>query len=65
MAAGLAKHVCFALILSFITTALSRPCEKPRVRREWRSISETEREEWIAAVKVGELVVGSDLLRDR
>lgn len=53
MAVGLIRHICLALLLSVLTAAQDRHCENPRVRREWRSISETEREEWVAAVKVG------------
>lgn len=53
MAVSLARRISLALILSLITTAHAHPCANPRVRREWRSISETEREEWVAAVKVG------------
>lgn len=53
MAIGLTKQICLALFLSLIATSQALQCEHPRVRREWRSISEIEREEWIAAVKVG------------
>ena len=51
--ASIAKGAFLALLLTFITAAYATSCAKPRVRREWRSISEAEREEWIAAVKVG------------
>ena len=51
MVASLTKYMCLALL--FLTTATqARHCANPRVRREWRSISEAEREEWVAAVKV-------------
>ena len=55
MAASLVKNVFLALLLTFITTTYAKQahCAAPRVRREWRSISEAEREEWVAAVKVG------------
>ena len=56
MAVSLAKNVFFALLLTFIATVHAVPCAKPRVRREWRSISEAEREEWVAAVKVRDSV---------
>ena len=56
MVVSLAKNVFFALLLTFITTVHAVPCAKPRVRREWRSISEAEREEWVAAVKVRDSV---------
>ena len=52
MAVSLAKNVFLALLLALITTVHAVPCSEPRVRREWRSISEAEREEWVAAVKV-------------
>ena len=52
MATGLAKNVFLALLFTFIPTAYAARCAEPRVRREWRSISEAEREEWVAAVKV-------------
>jgi len=53
MAVGLAKNVFLALLLTLITTAYATCCEKPRIRREWRSISEAERRRWVDAVKVG------------
>jgi len=54
MVVGLAKNVFLALLLTFITTAYANhQCAKPRVRREWRSISEAERKAWVDAVKVG------------
>jgi len=43
--------VCLALLAFVVTAHAVRPCAKPRVRREWRSISEAEREAWVAAVK--------------
>ena len=52
MAISLTKNLLLALLLTFIATVHAGSCEKPHVRREWRSISEAEREEWIAAVKV-------------
>ena len=51
MFANLAKSVSLALLLTFITT-VDAHCTKPRVRREWRSLSEAERGGWVAAVKV-------------
>lgn len=52
MSARLARTVFLALF-AFITTVYADPCTAPRVRREWRSISDAERADWIAAVKVG------------
>ena len=54
MAVGLVKNAFLALLLVFITTAYAGAggCENPSVRREWRSISEAERKEWVDAVKV-------------
>jgi len=40
-----------ALLLAFIATVDATGCTNPRVRREWRSLSETERGDWLAAVK--------------
>jgi len=51
MTASLTKGVFLALLLTFFTTVYAGHCEKPRVRREWRSISEGERKEWVDAVK--------------
>jgi len=55
MAVGL-KNIYFVLLLTFFTTVYAasetKGCEKPLVRREWRSLSEGERKEWIDAVKV-------------
>ena len=53
MAVSLRKNLFLALLLTVITAVYASPCVDPRVRREWRSISEHERQEWIAAVKVG------------
>ena len=52
MFVNLVKSVSLALLLTFITT-VDAHCTKPRVRREWRSLSEAERGDWLAAVKVG------------
>ena len=52
MVVSLVKNVFLALLLASITTVHAVPCSEPRIRREWRSISEAEREEWVAAVKV-------------
>jgi len=57
MTVALSKNIFLVVLLTFITAAYAggpgRRCENPRVRREWRSISETERAEWLTAVKVG------------
>ena len=50
---SLAKNVSLALLLAFVATTYATHCAKPRVRREWRSLSEAERAEWLAAVNVG------------
>lgn len=34
------------------TNFLGKRCKKPQVRREWRALSDAQRAEWIAAVKV-------------
>ena len=52
MTISIGKNVFLALLLAFVATVYAGGCKEPRVRREWRSISEAEREEWIAAVKV-------------
>ncbi|KAF9647444.1 Di-copper centre-containing protein [Thelephora ganbajun] len=41
----------FILISALLFTSVSGHCRKPRVRREWRSISTTKRASWINAVK--------------
>lgn len=56
MAVGL-KNIYLALLFTFFTTVYAASetkggCEKPLVRREFRSLSEGERKEWIDAVKV-------------
>jgi len=53
MMMSLAKNVSLALLLAFVATTYATHCAKPRVRREWRSLSEAERAEWLAAVNVG------------
>ena len=53
MAISLAKNVSLALLFAFIATTYATHCAKPRVRREWRTLSEAERAEWLAAVNVG------------
>ena len=53
MAVGLAKSVSLVLLLLFVTTVHSTRCAKPRVRREWRSLSDADRKKWLAAVNVG------------
>ena len=53
MTVSTAKNVFLALLLTFTTATYAARCAEPRVRREWRSIPEAEREEWISAVKVG------------
>jgi len=50
MVGSLKKNALLAF-LAFAVTAYATPCAKPRVRREWRSISEVERKEWLDAVK--------------
>jgi len=52
MVGGLRKKISFALLALDATAYGAVPCTEPRVRREWRSISETERKEWIDGVKV-------------
>ena len=52
MTVSFSKGVFLALLLTFFTTVYAGHCKKPRVRREWRSISEDERKEWVNAVKV-------------
>ena len=53
MTISLGKNILLALLLTSVTIVYAAGCAEPRVRREWRSISESQREEWIAAVKVG------------
>ena len=53
MAFSLFKNVVLALLLTSVTTVYAGACKNPRVRREWRALSEGERQEWIRAVKVG------------
>ena len=53
MAFSLVKDVVLALLLTSVTSVYAAACKEPRVRREWRSLSEGERQEWIRAVKVG------------
>ena len=65
MAVSLTKNTFLVLLLAFIATVRAAPCTEPRVRREWRSISEAEREEWVAAVKVGGGVLECDFLGRR
>ena len=50
---SIGKGIFLVLLLASLTTVYAACCAEPRVRREWRSISETERKEWLAAVKVG------------
>lgn len=69
MAVGL-KNIYLALLFTFFTTVYAasetKPgtCEKPLVRREFRSLSEGERKEWIDAVKVKNHGAKQFLLRD-
>lgn len=59
MAVGLSKNVFLVLLLAFFTAVHAAPtvkkggCTNPRVRREWRALSESERKDWVDAVKVG------------
>jgi hypothetical protein len=56
---GLLKlHLALAFLLVVIAAQAKR-CSKPSVRREWETLSKTERAAWIDGIKVGNCVSAS------
>jgi tyrosinase len=56
------RKVIAACLLIFVSVSNSSRCSNPSVRREWSAISETERVEWIDAVKCLATLPHSDAL---
>jgi len=56
------RGVAAAFLLIFVSVVNSSRCSNPAVRREWSAISETERAEWVDAVKCLAKLPHSDAL---
>jgi len=47
---GLARVLLLSLLVSTVVAGTNSTCKNPRIRREWRALSEDERLDWIRAV---------------
>ena len=49
---GIAHVLFLSLVVSAVVAGNGRKCQNPKVRREWRSLTTSERADWIRAINV-------------